>query len=249
MSLPWKHAIVVGASSGIGKALAEELLKQGVSVAMIARRNEEMERIAQASPKAPGVKALVYPHDVLNYDATPALFQEITHDLGGLDLIIYASGVMPNVDEHEYNFTKDRAMLEVNTVAAFAWLNEAAKRFEQTKHGTIVGISSIAGERGRRGNPAYCTSKAALTTYLESLRNRLTRYGVKVVTIKPGFIDTEMTRGKAGLFWLISAEAAAKEILAKSARGKRSAFIPARWALVALIIRNIPSFIFSKLGI
>ena len=154
MSLPWKHAIVVGASSGIGKALAEELLKQGVSVAMIARRNEEMERIAQASPKAAGVKALVYPHDVLNYDATPALFQEITHDLGGLDLIIYASGVMPSIDEHEYNFTKDRAMLEVNTIAAFAWLNEAAKRFEQTKHGTIVGISSIAGERGRRAQAA-----------------------------------------------------------------------------------------------
>ena len=69
--------------------------------------------------------------------------------------------------------------MEVNTLGAMAWLNEAANRFERTKRGTIVGISSIAGDRGRRGNPAYCTSKAALATYLEALRNRLGRFGVE----------------------------------------------------------------------
>ncbi len=97
-------------------------------------------------------------------------------------MIVYSSGVMRPLDEHEYSFQKDREILEVNVLGAFAWLDEAAQRFEQLKSGgEIVGISSVAGERGRRGNPAYCTSKAALTTFLESLRNRLGRSGVKVL--------------------------------------------------------------------
>ena len=121
-------------------------------------------------------------------------------------MLIYAAGVMPEVVEGEYDFAKDRSMIEVNLLGAMAWMNPAAAFFEAQRRGTIAGISSIAGERGRRGNPGYCTSKAALSTYLESLRNRLSRYGVNVVTIKPGFVDTAMTRGKKGLFWLVSAE-------------------------------------------
>ncbi len=244
MNLPWKHAIVLGASSGIGKALAEELLKSGARVALVARRMEAMESIASTN----GDKALVYAHDVRDYSAIPRLFQQITKDLGGLDLVIYASGAMPAVDEHEYDFAKDREMLETNLLGGVAWLDEAAKRFEQTKTGTIVGISSVAGERGRRGSPAYCTSKAAITTFLESLRNRLSRYGVTVVTIKPGFIDTEMTRGKPGIFWLISAEEAARRILDASRSGG-TAYIPGRWRYVMFVIKAIPSFVFKHLPV
>ena len=177
------------------------------------------------------------------------VFQQIPHDLGGLDAIIYSSGVMPTMDEHEYNFEKDRQIINVNVLGAFAWVNEAAKRFEQLKGGTIVGISSVAGERGRRGNPAYCTSKAAFTTYLESLRNRLSRYGVKVVTIKPGFIDTEMTRGKPGMFWVVSAETAGKRILGAARRGESTAYVPKRWRFVTFALKCIPSFVFRRLPI
>ena len=250
----WNQALVIGASSGIGKALAEQLLRQGVSVAMVARRKEPMEELRIKNEglrvkNASHGNALVYQHDVTHYDEVPALFQQITHDLGGLDLVIYSSGVMPSVEEHEYSFAKDREMIEVNVLGAFAWLGVAAKRFEQTKSGTIVGISSVAGDRGRRGNPAYCTSKAALTTFLESLRNRLSRYGISVVTIKPGFIDTEMTHGKPGLFWLISADEAAKQILHAARTGKTIAYIPARWRIVSIILQCIPSFIFKHLPV
>jgi NAD(P)-dependent dehydrogenase (short-subunit alcohol dehydrogenase family) len=141
-------------------------------------------------------------------------------------------------------------MIEVNLLGAMAWMNLAAARFEAARGGTIVGISSIAGERGRRGNPAYCTSKAALTVYLEALRNRLARYGVNVVTIKPGFVDTAMTRGMKGLFWLVSPEQASSRSLALARRGTgASAFVPARWALVAMIIRAIPSFVFRRMNL
>jgi decaprenylphospho-beta-D-erythro-pentofuranosid-2-ulose 2-reductase len=239
----FERALVIGASSGIGKALCEELLANGATVAMVGRNAEAMRRIANTQ------KAFIYQHDVTHYDEVPALLQQITKDLGGLDLVIYNSGVMYTLDEHEYSFEKDRTVLETNVLGAFAWLDEVAKRFEQTKSGTIVGISSVAGDRGRRGNPAYGTSKAALTTFLESLRNRLSRFGVRVVTIKPGFIDTEMTRGKPGLIWLIKPEEAAKQIIQAARKGRSTRYVPWRWRIVATILKLIPSFIFRWLPV
>ena len=247
----FERVLIIGASSGIGRSLAEQLLKEGSSVAMVARRIEPMQALASSSTmntSHPG-KAHVYSHDVTNYAEIPALFQQITHDLGGLDLIIYSSGVMPMMDEHEYNFEKDREIIDVNVLGAFAWLGEAAKRFEQLKGGTVMGISSVAGERGRRGNPAYCTSKAALTTYLESLRNRLSRYGVKVVTIKPGFIDTEMTRGKPGMFWVVPTDVAAARMLRAARHGAGTVYVPSRWRYVTFVLKCIPSFVFRRLPV
>ena len=246
----WSRVLIVGASSGIGKALAEKLLAEGSQVAMVARRAAPMEEIArksQAGSTAP--RALVYSHDVTKYDEVPALFQRITQELGGLDVIIYASGVSFVVDIHEFNFEKDRETIEVNVLGAFAWLDEAAKRFERTKSGMIVGISSIAGERGRQENPPYYASKAAFTTFLESLRNRLTKYRVKVVTIKPGFVDTPMLAGKQGLFMMVSADRAADLIIKAMRRGKNTAYIPARWRLMSLLLHLMPSFIFRRVQI
>jgi len=115
--------------------------------------------------------------------------------------------------------------------------------------GTIVGIGSVAGDRGRSGNPGYCASKAAFHTYLEALRNRVAVKGVTVVTIKPGFVDTAMPKGQEGLFWVISPDRAAEIILDKAMRGATTAYVPARWRVVMTIIRTIPSKIFTKLGI
>lgn len=245
MKAALSRVVVVGASSGIGEAMARQLARGGADVAIVARRESELTRLAGERPG----KLHPYQHDVTNVDEVPALFERIERDLGKIDGLIYAAGVMPKVDESEYSFDKDRAMVSVNLLGAMAWMNQAAARFEEAQAGTILGISSIAGERGRRGNPGYCTSKAALTTYLESLRNRCSRYGVNVVTIKPGFVDTAMTRGLKGLFWLISAERAAEISLAVARRGSSSAaFVPSRWALVAFIVRSLPSFIFRKLN-
>jgi decaprenylphospho-beta-D-erythro-pentofuranosid-2-ulose 2-reductase len=245
MTTALSKVVVVGASSGIGEAMARQLADAGASVAIVARRQPELERLAAERPG----KLKPFTHDVSNVDEVPALFERIEQELGGVDTLIYAAGVMPKLDEHEYSFEKDRAMVSVNLLGAMAWMNQAAARFEGAKSGTILGISSIAGERGRRGNPAYCTTKGALSLYLESLRNRCSRYGVNVVTIKPGFVDTAMTRGLKGLFWLISAEKAASLSLAVARRGSSaSAFVPSRWALVAFIVRSLPSFIFRKLN-
>jgi len=258
MSKNWKHAIVIGASGGIGEALVYELAKQGVSVGLIARRKDELARVASeaqkllkgthASDSRPTVKFLTFVHDVTHYSEVPALFQEITKQLGGLDLVIYNSGIMPLVAPDEFNFEKDKSIIDVNVLGAFAWLNEAAMRFKNAGSGTIVGISSIAGERGRRGMPAYMTSKAALTTYLESLRNRLSQFGVKVVTIKPGVIDTPMSKDSPNKLWLYSPEDAAREIINAAHRGVTVKYVPWKWRMVSFVLHCLPSFIFRRLN-
>ena len=246
----FKHALVIGASSGIGEALARRLAAEGTRVALVGRREPELRRVMGEINSAAGEdRAAAIAHDVRATAEIPELVQGIARVLGGLDLVIYAAGVMPAVAGDEYNTAKDREMIEVNLMGAVAWLNPVAERMANLGRGTIVGIGSVAGDRGRSGNPVYCTSKAALHAYLEALRNRLARAGVKVVTIKPGFIDTAMTRGKDGLFWVISADRAAEIILDKARRGTVTAYVPARWRVVMAIIRSIPSFIFSRLGI
>ncbi|MGC8668809.1 MAG: SDR family NAD(P)-dependent oxidoreductase [Chthonomonadales bacterium] len=249
MEPAWKHAIVIGASSGIGAELARMLGRSGCRVALVSRRADLLDRLAQEiNAHAPSPVAAAYPHDVTRYEEVPALFQQICRDLGGLDLVIYAAGVMPTIGEDEFNFAKDRAIVEVNLLGAIAWLNEAAVRFLRAGEGVIVGISSVAGDRGRRGNPVYCASKAALATYLEALRNRLSRHGVAVVTIKPGPVDTPMTAGQK-LPLMIPPERAAAAILAAAARRRHTAYVPGIWRPIMFIIRNIPSFLFRKLNL
>lgn len=248
MSLRFQRAIVVGASSGIGEQIARQLAADGAAVALVGRRAAELERIAADLRAAkPGATALVATHDVTNWDATPALFERLVGELGGLDLLVYAAGILYVPEESEYDFERDRAMMEVNVVGAMAWTNLAAARFEAARAGTIVGISSIAGERGRRTMPGYTTSKAALSTWLEALRNRVSRYGVNVVTVKPGFVDTVMTQHLTRKPMMIPAPRAASLILAAARRGgSPSVFVPWTWGLVALVLRHVPSFVFRK---
>lgn len=248
--MKWQRAVVVGASSGIGAAIAMQLAATGCHVALIARREAELKHIADEINAAGSPLASVYIHDVREYETVPALMQQIARDMGGIDLIVYSSGIMPAIAPDEYSFDKDRQMIEVNLLGAIAWLNEAAQRFERAKAGTIIGISSVAGERGRRGSPVYGTTKAALDTYLESLRNRLSRYGVQVVTVKPGPVATPMTADldQKSLLLLITADKAAAAILSGAGRGKTLIYVPWLWQPIFLIIRAIPSFLFRKLN-
>lgn len=236
-----KKSIVIGASSGIGRELVRQLAERGDQVAAVARRTERLEELAAMYPG----QVLAFTHDVLDTDAVPALFTEITKQLGGLDLIIYNSGVMPEVGPTEFNFEKDRAMVEVNVLGAIAWLNEAANRFAQVKAGTIIGIGSVAGDRGRAGQPVYNMSKAALASYLESLRNRLHKLGVCVVTIKPGPTATEMTE-HLPMKGMMDPARVAKITLAKANKPGEH-YVKFTHRLIFAVIRRIPGVIFRRL--
>lgn len=246
---PQLRAIVVGASSGIGAALVHELAHAGYTVAALARREAKLqEQCQQINTAVAHSRALPYVHNVTNFDEVSNLFQTIVHDLGGLDLIVYVAGVQPTVSLMEYNFEKDKAMIDVNLLGAIAWLNQAAQRFERAGKGHIVAVSSIAGDRGRVSAPVYNTSKAGLNTYLEALRNRLSKQGVSVTTIKPGFVDTVLLENAAKTFWVISPAQAAENIQQAIRKKKQTVYIPGRWRLVGLIIQHIPSFLFRKMN-
>ena len=234
MPQQFHRAIVVGGSSGIGRELVLQLAAAGCQVASVARRSEPL-----------GANVRTYCHDVTDFDAIPALFQQICLELGGLDLIVYASGVMPAVGPDELCFEKDKQMVEVNILGAVAWCNEAAQRFGQAGSGTIVGIGSVAGERGRAPKPVYGATKAFFDCYLESLRNRVGTQGVRVVTIKPGPTDTPMAVDHVGK--KLPAPEAARQILAAARAGKRVAYVPGILKYVFAIIRALPSPLMQRL--
>ena len=246
---PRRRAIIIGASSGIGAALARRLAAEGYTLALLARREELLTAVCAGINSAAGeIRAVAYIHDVTDYAAAPNLLQKIVADLGGLDLFIYNAGIsIPSGMKH-YEFEKDRHVTEVNYLGALAWLNPVASLFYNLQGGQIVGISSVAGERGRVGNPSYNASKAALTCYLESLRNRLTRRGVHVLTVKPGYMDTDMLKDVKRPFWVATPDKAADDIWNAIRHRRQTIYTLGQWGLVMLIIKHIPSVIFRRLS-
>ncbi|MGQ0554001.1 MAG: SDR family NAD(P)-dependent oxidoreductase [Planctomycetota bacterium] len=246
------RAIVVGASSGMGAAIVKQLVGEGWAVAALARRESGLTQLAAdcaagAHGSAGHGRVLTRAHDASRAHEVPALFEQLVRELGGLDLLVYAAGIMPKVERTAYDTEQDLAVLAANLGGCIAWGNAAAALFRSQRSGTIVGISSIAGDRGRKGFPVYATSKAGMDCYLESLRNRLAEANVHVCTIKPGYVDTAMTRGMQGLFWLISAEQAAATILQAARRRVNVRYVPYRWRFVGLVLKLIPSFVFRRL--
>jgi len=194
-------------------------------------------------------RAYAFVHDVMHRADVPSLFQQIAHRLGGLDLVVYVAAIQPDVGPDEYDTEKDAEVIKVNLIGCIAWCNTAAKRFARLQSGAIAVVGSIAGDRGKRGGPAYAASKAGEATYAESLRNRLSVQGVTVTTIKPGFVDTALTRGKTGLLWLRSADDAARIALNGVRKRASVVYVPARWRFVSMLIRSIPSSIFRRIDI
>ncbi len=246
---PRRRAIIIGATKGLGAALARRLAAEGYSLALAGRSADLLDKLCAEINQACGeVRARPYLHDVKEHDRVPELLQKMIADLGGLDLFIYNSGILLPTTPVTYDPDKDRQTMEVNALGAIAWFNAVAPIFQSLHSGQIVGISSVAGDRGRVGNPAYNASKAALTTYLEALRNRLTRHGVHVLTVKPGFLDTDLIKSSPRTFWVISPEKAAGDIWKALQTRKQTIYTPGRWGLLMLIIRHIPSVIFRRLS-
>ena len=242
----FSRALVIGASSGIGAELVRQLAREGSHVAAVARRQAELDALGHALGSAPG-KVTVRAHDVTDVAAVPAVFEELVRALGGLDLVVYAAGVMPVVGPEEYDTEKDLVMLDVNLGGCVAWGNAVARYFHTQRRGTFVGIGSIAGDRGRKGNPVYGASKAGMDHYLEALRNRLAERNVRVVTVKPGMVETPMTAHLDKLVMPVGAERAAREILGAAAGGFWNIrYVPLRWWLVSRVIRSIPSILFRR---
>ncbi len=249
---PKLRGIIIGASGGIGTALSHRLARAGYTLALVDRNEQALGPLCGEINKGyEETRALPYVSNVTDYDTVPDALRHIVADLGGLDLLVYVAGVIyfPAIDE--YNFDEDLKMVEVNLLGAMAWMNQAASLFQSMKCGQIVGVSSVAGDRGRVGNPGYNTSKAGFTAYLEGLRNRLTRHGVNVITIKPGMVKTEMLDlpNAPRAVFAVSPEKAAEGIWNAIRKRKQQVYISGVWFWIMLVLRNIPSFIFRRMNI
>ena len=248
---PRKKAILIGAAGGIGAQVARRLAQEGYILGMLDRSENMLKALCDEINQTYGeTRAVFYLHDVTAYDQVPDLFRRIVADLGGLNLFVYVAGAIyfPAIDE--FNFAEDYKMVEVNLLGAMAWMSEVAPVFQSMRGGQIVGVSSVAGDRGRVGNPGYNASKAGFTCYLESLRNRLTRHGVNVITIKPGQVKTNVFNlpNAPKPVLAVTPEQAADGIWNAIEKHKQVAYISGLWRWVMLAIMHTPSLIFRRLN-
>lgn len=234
-----KKAIVVGATSGIGKALSRELSKNNYRVGATGRRKELLLSLQQENPET---------YEISNFDCTlpNALvkLEELVSQLGGLDLLVFSSGT-GDLNE-ELNFEIENNINQLNVVAFTEIVGWAYQYFENQKKGHLVAISSVAGLRGLKLCPSYNASKAFQINYLEGLRQKSNKIDVTITDIRPGFVDTVMAKGE-GIFWSASPEKVSKQIYSLIKRKKGVGYVSKRWVFIAILLKVIPRKLHQKL--
>src|SRR5580692_10734834 len=206
-------AVITGASSGIGWAVAKELASRGCHVGLIARREERLKTLADEI-RAAGGKAAFAVADVGDRTQTLAAFRAVRDQLGPADLLFANSGVGLPTPLEPMNVPQVENMFRVNTLGVVYAIEAVLPEMLQVGRGHLAAVSSLAAYKGLPGESAYCASKAAVSVYMEGLRIQLRKRGIFVTTICPGFIATPMTAvNEFKMPWLLSAEKAAKKIV------------------------------------
>ncbi|TBW26550.1 SDR family NAD(P)-dependent oxidoreductase [Gramella sp. KN1008] len=237
-----KKAIIIGASSGIGRGLAKRLTEEGIKVGITGRRLDLLLDLQRENPEAFEVACF----DVTELETSILKLQLLVEEMGGLDMLILSSGVGELNDK--LNFENDRNAISTNIAGFTNILNWAFKFFQDQKYGHIVAISSIGGLRGSRRAPSYSASKAYQINYLESLRQSATynKLPIIITDVRPGFVDTAMAKGE-GLFWVVPVKKAAKQIYDAIRAEKKVVYISKRWRIIASVYKNIPSILYNKM--
>ncbi len=242
-----KKVLIVGGTSGIAQAMAGQLAQAGAALYLLGRSAPKLELVsANLKTRHDATVGIA----AINFDdfAThaPAIDQAWTH-LGGLDVAIICHGSLGDQKACEWDFKLAEAEFRTNCLGAMSFLSHLANRFEQQGSGQIIALSSVAGDRGRQSNYIYGAAKAGLSAYLQGLRNRLYPRGVKVLTVKPGFVDTPMTAHlKKGLL-MASPEKVARDILRAADKDSCVLYTPWFWRWIMLIIKLVPEKIFRRL--
>jgi short-subunit dehydrogenase len=238
-----------GASRGLGEALARELARRGCSLALFARRGDRLSALRdELLSKAQGIEILVQPGDVRDRKRVGEAVKEAEARWAGLDALILNAGIGDPLFPDKFDAGLVERIMAVNYLGAVYAIEAALPGMLARRSGTIVGVSSIGGVRGFPTAAPYCASKAALTTFLESLRLDLWGRGVKVITVSPGFIKTPLTdRNRFYMPFLQPADRAARRIVAGIIDGKREIHFPRRWTIPMKILRCLPGPIFDLL--
>lgn len=237
-----KKAIIIGATSGIGRELAKLLMENGYKVGITGRRGELLDEIKKENPNAYAIKSL----DVTDTKNTIEKLEELIIEIGGMDLLILSSGT-GDVNEH-LDFEIEKRTIDTNVTGFTCVMDWAFNYFERQKYGHLVAISSVGGLRGSRQAPAYNATKAYQINYLESLRQKATnlKTPIFITDIRPGLVDTAMAKGN-GLFWVMPLNKATNQIFRAIQRKRKVAYVTKRWGIIAFISRHLPRFIYDKM--
>ena len=242
------NIVILGATSAIAQSVARQYVSDDVDFILVARNKERLDIVEQdlISTGATSVESYILDFD--NHDNRIEFVKYLESLNIEIDLLCSAYGVLHEQADCEQDINKTIEQINSNYTSVVILLTMLSALVEKNKKGCIAVITSVAGDRGRKSNYIYGSAKAGVSTFLEGLRYKLFESGVSVVTLKPGFIETPMTKGcKKGLLW-VSSDVAAKYIV-KAIKGKKSvAYIPPFWFWIMLVIRLIPSFIFRKLN-
>ena len=238
-----KNAIVIGATSGIGKQVAMLLAKDGYKVAITGRRMELLENLAKQNDNA----FIVRQFDNRDTEAAIEGLNELVSQMKDVDLVFLCSGV-GNVN-HELNFAVEQETVLTNVLGFTNIADWAYKYFEQRGKGHFAAITSIASLRGNRYAPSYFASKAYQASYLQALRHkaRQARRKIKITDIRPGFVDTDLIKGMSHIIWTQPLNKASLQIYNAIKRQKKVVYITKRWNVVAFIMKVLPKFIYEKI--
>jgi short-subunit dehydrogenase len=239
---------VTGASSGIGQALAARYARAGWRLALVARRADDVRAWVERAGIAPE-RVAVYAADVRDTRAIVEAGRDCIATHGLPDVVVANAGISIGMDTAvREDLDVMRATYETNNLGLAATFHPFVAPMAARARGRLVGIASVAGIRGLPGHGAYCSSKAAVISYCESLRGELRASGVRVVTLCPGYVDTPLTRGnRYSMPFLIPAETFAERAFEAIEAGRSYAVIPWQMAIVARLMRALPNALFDRL--
>lgn len=236
---------ITGASSGLGLALARHYAGRGAALALVARRGEPLQQLAAEL----AVPCLVYPLDVTDAPALAAAAADCLARAGLPDLVIANAGIsVGTLTQEREDLPVFQRVLAVNVLGVVNTFQPFVAPMRAAGRGTLAGISSVAGIRGLPGAGAYSASKAAASTYLESLRVELHGSGVHVVTVAPGYVETPMTaRNPYPMPFILPVDAAARRIARVIEAGRSYAVVPWQMAIVARLLRLLPNALYDRI--
>lgn len=242
-----KSVVVIGATSMIARAAAMEFAARGYRIVVASRDREENHIIAADLRVRFETDAYAVPFEALAYDSHQLFYDQCVEALGTTpEGVLLCFGYLEDQQKAQDDFAVARKLLDINLTACVSVLEIFARKFEERGGGFIVGVSSVAGDRGRMGNYVYGCAKAGFSAYLQGLRQRLSRRNVSVLTVKPGFIDTKMTFGMPNLLLMASPETAGRDIVRAILKKRDVIYTPWFWRYIMLIIRHVPEFIFKR---
>lgn len=248
-SLEPKRILVLGATSGIAEACIRLWATRGDHLFLVGRHPGRLAAVA-ADARTRGAAFIdTAVADLDHTDQHADLLAHAVNALGGLDVAYVALGVLGEQPKAERNFHDAAQIIHTNYTAPVSLLTWLANYCAQRHAGTIAVLSSVAGERGRKSNYVYGSSKAGLTAFVDGLRNRIDREGVRVTTIKPGPVKTSMTEGMKGHERFADVDKVAASIVKSIDRGDDVVYVPGQWRVIMAVIRAIPERVFKKLNL